>query len=112
MVLGPQSPFANIPVVIDGMVDWIGKAIRHMRANGLDTLEARPDAVEAWRKHVDALVNATVLSKGRSWFLGDNIPGKPHVTLFHFGGAGVYRRECLEEAAKGYEGFVATCAET
>ena len=112
MVLGPQSPFANIPVVIDGMVDCIGKAIRHMRENGLDTLEARPEAVEAWRKHVDALVNATVLSKGRSWFLGDNIPGKPHVTLFHFGGAGVYRRECLEEAAKGFEGFVATCAET
>ena len=37
MVLGPQSPFANIPVVIDGMVDWIGKAIRHMRENDVST---------------------------------------------------------------------------
>jgi cyclohexanone monooxygenase len=77
-----------------------------MRENDLATLEATPEAVEAWRKHVDQLVNATVLSKGRSWFLGDNIPGKPHVTLFHFGGAGVYRHECLEEAAKGFKGFV------
>ena len=106
MVLGPQSPFANIPVVIDGMVDWIGRALRHMREQGLATFEAKPEAVEAWRKHVDQLVNATVLAKGRSWFLGDNIPGKPHVTLFHFGGAGVYRRECLAEAERGFEGFV------
>ncbi|HTO08966.1 MAG TPA: NAD(P)/FAD-dependent oxidoreductase [Myxococcota bacterium] len=105
MVLGPQSPFANIPVVIDGMVDWIGRAIQHLRANRLTTLEPKPEAVEAWRKHVDRLVNATVLSKGRSWFLGDNIPGKPHVTLFHFGGAGVYRRECLAEAENGFASF-------
>ena len=105
MVLGPQSPFANIPVVIDGMVDWIGRALRHMRAQGLATLEARPEAVEGWRKHVDELIHATVLAKGRSWFLGDNIPGKPHVTLFHFGGAGVYRKECLDEAERGFAGF-------
>jgi cyclohexanone monooxygenase len=91
--------------VIDGMVDWIGRAIRHLRANGLATMEPEPESVEAWRKHVDRLVNATVLSKGRSWFLGDNIPGKPHVVLFHFGGAGVYRHECLEEAERGFEGF-------
>jgi cyclohexanone monooxygenase len=110
MVLGPQSPFANIPVVIDGMVDWIGRALRHMRAHGLATMEAKPEAVEAWRKHVDQLVNATVLSKGRSWFLGDNIPGKPHVVLFHFGGAGVYRHECLAEAESGFEGFATTRA--
>jgi cyclohexanone monooxygenase len=106
MICGPQSPFANIPVVIDGIVDWIGKALSHMRARGADTMEATPEAVEQWRKHMDELINATVLSKGRSWFLGDNIPGKPHVTLFHFGGAGVYRQECLAAAAKGFEGFV------
>ncbi|MEA2625749.1 MAG: hypothetical protein QOD06_1794, partial [Candidatus Binatota bacterium] len=35
MICGPQSPFANIPVVIDGIVDWIGQAIRHLRENRL-----------------------------------------------------------------------------
>jgi cyclohexanone monooxygenase len=55
---------------------------------------------------MEDLVNATVLSKGRhSWFLGDNIPGKPHVVLFHFGGAGLYRRECRAAAERGFEGF-------
>jgi cation diffusion facilitator CzcD-associated flavoprotein CzcO len=109
MVCGPQSPFANIPVVIDGMVDWIGKAIRHLRDNGIGAIEATPQAVESWRRHMDELVNATVLPKGkRSWFLGDNIPGKPHAVLFHFGGAGVYRRECEAVADRGFEGFSVT----
>ena len=76
MVLGPQSPFANIPVVIDGMVDCIGRAIRHLREKRSRTLKPDARSGRSWRKHVDALVNATVLSKGRSWFLGDNIPGQ------------------------------------
>ena len=106
MILGPQSPFANIPVVIDGIVEWIGRAIRHLRENRLAAMEATPDAMETWRRHMDELVNMTVLPKGkRSWFLGDNIPGKPHQVLFHFGGAGVYREECSAAADRGFEGF-------
>ena len=107
MICGPQSPFANIPVVIDGIVDWIGQAIRHLRTKDLAAMEATPDAVEHWRRRMDDLVNATVLPKGkRSWFLGDNIPGKPHVVLFYFGGAGNYRQECQAVADRGFEGFV------
>ncbi len=106
MICGPQSPFANIPVVIDGIVEWIGRAIRHLRDNGLASMEATPEAVDSWRQHMDDLVNATVLPKGkRSWFLGDNIPGKPHVVLFFFGGAGAYRQECQAAAERGFEGF-------
>jgi cyclohexanone monooxygenase len=111
MICGPQSPFANIPVVIDGIVDWIGQAIRHLRENRLATMEATPEAVESWRRHMDDLVNATVLPKGKhSWFLGDNIPGKPHVVLFYFGGAGTYRQECQAAADRGFEGFVTSPA--
>jgi cyclohexanone monooxygenase len=55
---------------------------------------------------MDDLVNVTVLSRGKnSWFLGDNIPGKPHVVLFHFGGVDVYRQECHAIADQGYSGF-------
>lgn len=106
MICGPQSPFANIPVVIDGMVDWIGGAIRHLRDNRLAKMEATPEAVDHWRRHMDEIVNATVLPKGKSsWFLGTNIPGKPHVVLFHFVGVGVYRKECQAAADRGFEGF-------
>jgi cation diffusion facilitator CzcD-associated flavoprotein CzcO len=111
MICGPQSPFANIPVVIDGIVEWIGRAIRHLRDNRLDTMEATPEAVDDWRQRMDDLVNATVLPKGKhSWFLGDNIPGKPHVVLFYFGGAGAYRQECQAAADQGFAGFATSKA--
>ncbi|WP_244461507.1 NAD(P)/FAD-dependent oxidoreductase [Rhodococcus sp. ZPP] len=107
MISGPQTPFANIPVVIEGAVEWIGQAIKSLRDNGLDRIEATPDATEAWNDHIAQIVNATVLSKGkRSWFFGDNVPGKAHASLFYFGGAGEYRRECLASADNNYDGFV------
>ncbi|MGH7806429.1 MAG: flavin-containing monooxygenase, partial [Candidatus Binatia bacterium] len=110
-VCGPQSPFANIPVVIDNMVRWIGRAIAHLRENDLETIEANPDAAEAWSAHMTELVNRTVLPRGedvRSWFLGANIPGKPHVVLFYFGGAGAYFDHCDAVADRGFEGFTAS----
>ena len=109
MVCGPQSPFANIPVVIDGIAEWIGDAVTHLRDKGLSSIEPVPEAVEHWRTHMDDLVNATVLTKGKgSWFLGKNIPGKTEVVLFYFGGAGAYRGECREVAERGYDSFVLT----
>jgi cation diffusion facilitator CzcD-associated flavoprotein CzcO len=109
MICGPQSPFANIPVVIDGIAEWIGGAITRLREGDGGTMEATPEAVESWRGHIEDLVNATVLPRGkRSWFLGGNIPGKPQVVLFYFGGAGLYRKECQEAADRGFDGFAIT----
>ncbi|MEQ8662926.1 MAG: NAD(P)/FAD-dependent oxidoreductase [Gammaproteobacteria bacterium] len=106
MVSGPQSPFANIPVVIDGCVDWIGRALGHLRDNRLRRIEPTPAAVTAWGRHMDELVNLTVLPRAAgSWFMGGNIPGKPRVVLFYFGGAGAYRDECNAAAERGFEGF-------
>ena len=106
MVGGPQSPFANIPVVIDGCVDWIGRAIKHLRANDYVAMEPSAEAVDEWGKHMDELVNQTVLPRAQgSWFMGGNIPGKPRVVLFYFGGAGNYRNECNAVAEADYQGF-------
>jgi cyclohexanone monooxygenase len=106
LIGGPQTPFANLPVVIEGITSYVGRAVKHLRENDLAAAEATPEAVEEWCKHMDVLLNETVLPLGRnSWFLGDNIPGKPHVVLFHFGGAGVYRKECEASADAGFEGF-------
>jgi cyclohexanone monooxygenase len=109
MICGPQTPFANIPVVIDGIVEWIGGAITHLRENSAKSIEPTSDSVEEWTQHMEELVNATVLPQGKnSWFLGQNIPGKPNVVLFHFGGVGVYREECQDEADSGYRSFTLT----
>ncbi|MBX9638566.1 MAG: NAD(P)/FAD-dependent oxidoreductase [Mycobacteriaceae bacterium] len=106
LICGPQTPFANLPVVIDAIVDWIGTTINHLETNGITAIEATHEAVEAWGKHMDELVNDTVLVRGKdSWFLGDNIPGKPHVVLFYFGGVGGYRQECHAAIDNGFDGF-------
>lgn len=111
MVGGPQSPFANIPVVIDGCVDWIGRALRHMETHAYREMEASAEAVADWGVHMNDLVNATLMAQAeRSWFMGDNIPGKPHCVLFYFGGAGAYRQECLAAAEAGFEKFTLTPA--
>jgi cyclohexanone monooxygenase len=107
MVGGPQSPFANIPVVIDGCVEWIGRTLDHLREQKYDTVEPTADAVAGWGRHVDALIDLSVLSRAPgSWFVGGNIPGKPRVALFYFGGVRLYRAECNAAADRGYDGFV------
>ncbi len=106
MVGGPQTPFANIPVIIDGCVDWIGRAIKHLRDSGSAVMEPRSEAVTSWGQHMNELVNMTVLPRSQgSWFMGGNIPGKPRAVLFYFGGAGNYRKECDAEAESGYPEF-------
>jgi len=109
MISGPQTPFANIPIVIENAVQWIGRAITGIEDGDLDYVEPTPVAVDSWVKEVDDLVDATLLRRGEkvhSWFLGANVPGKPHVVLFYFGGANNYFNRIHGVADGGYEGFV------
>jgi cyclohexanone monooxygenase len=108
MISGPQTPFANIPVVIDACVDWIGNAIKLMRQGGFRHIEARPAAVQAWNRHIQELLDATILGAGadvNSWYMGANIPGKTRSVLFYFGGAGPYFQELQQSIDSGLEGF-------
>ena len=90
---------------IEQHVEWIADCIAHLRATGLDRIEATPDAQEAWVEHV-AEVAASRCSRARhSWYLGANIPGKPRVFMPYVGGVGPYRERCAQIAAAGYEGF-------
>ena len=107
-ITGPGSPsvLCNMPVAIEQHVDWITGCIEHMRANGLETIEARPDAVEKWVAEVNDLANKTLLPMAKhSWYLGANIPGKPRVFMPYAGGMVRYRETCDDVAANGYEGF-------
>jgi cyclohexanone monooxygenase len=84
-------------------VDWIMGAIEHMRAKGLKTMEAKPDAQEAWVAHVNEEADKTLFPRANSWYLGANVPGKPRVFMPYVGEG--YKIRCDEIAAKGYEGF-------
>ncbi|EXJ65789.1 uncharacterized protein A1O5_11030 [Cladophialophora psammophila CBS 110553] len=110
MVSGPQAPFANIPVIIDNTVDWIGKTISFMRSNGYERIDTKEDFAKNWSEQVEAAFNATVLPEGaketRSWYIGANLEGKTVRPLFWFGGVGPYFAHCEREINEGYPGFV------
>ncbi len=106
-VTGPQSPsvLSNMMVSIEQHVDWITDCLVHLRTKGLTTIEARPEAQEAWVEHSNEIGNQTLYPLANSWYMGANVPGKPRVFLPYIGGCGPYRDKCDEVADKGYEGF-------
>lgn len=109
IISGPQTPFANIPIVIDNVVNWISAAIQKARRDGAGTVEATPESVEAWVRHIEELYAMTVMDKGdptiHNWMTGSNIPGKARTIMFYFGGAGAYFHELEESIDKGFPGL-------
>jgi cation diffusion facilitator CzcD-associated flavoprotein CzcO len=108
MILGPQTPYANLPVGIQEGVQWITKAIEYARENGIDHFESTTDAEQAWADEVQRAGSATIMAQGggaKAWFLGANIPGKPAEFNVYMGGADVYFKKCAEIAADGFKTF-------
>ena len=107
-ITGPGSPsvLCNMPVAIEQHADWITDCIDHMRAKGLERIEALPQAVEKWVAEVNEVASRTLLPMAKhSWYLGANIPGKPRVFMPYAGGMVRYREICQNVAARDYEGF-------
>ncbi len=105
-VTGPGSPsvLTNMIVSIEHHVEWIGAAIGHLRAAGLRTIEATPDAQDAWVDHVNGVAAFTLFPTCNSWYLGANVPGKTRVFM-PLPGFPDYRATCEDVAADGYRGF-------
>ncbi len=106
-ITGPGSPgvLSNMALSIEQHVDWIADCLVYLRANGLDRIEATPEAEDAWVQHVNELADATLYTVSNSWYIGSNIEGKPRVFMPYVGGCGRYRGDCDTVAAAGYEGF-------
>jgi cyclohexanone monooxygenase len=107
LVTGPGSPgvLSNMVVSIEQHLDWVADCIAHLRAEGLDVVEATPDAEDAWVAHVNEIADATLYPQATSWYVGANVPGKPRVFMPYVGGCGRYRAECDQIARDGYQGF-------
>jgi cyclohexanone monooxygenase len=107
-VYGPQSPsaFCNGPTCAELQGDWVVQCLEHMRKNGLTRIEATPEAEEAWGEHVAELTADTLFPFAKSWYMGDNVPGKKRELLAYPGGLPTYLQKCAEAAERGYEGFV------
>jgi len=106
---GPGSPsvLCNMPVPIEQHAEWITDCIAHMRAHGLERVEATEAAVTNWVEQVNTAADATLLPLAKSsWYLGANVPGKPRVFMPYAGGMARYREICADVAANNYQGFV------
>jgi cyclohexanone monooxygenase len=109
-VTGPGSPsvLSNMRVSIEQHVDWVTDCLRYLDENNLRTIEATEQAENRWVDHVNEVGEPTVFSRGNSWYVGANVPGKPRVFMPYIGGVPLYRETCEHVAAKGYEGFELT----
>jgi cation diffusion facilitator CzcD-associated flavoprotein CzcO len=104
---GPQScsALANVITANEQQVDWICKAISWLDENGYTSIEPTLEAQEKWGDLCDELADATIYTKGDSWYLGSNIPGKARRFLLYVAGYPAYKAATEDVAAKGYEGF-------
>jgi cation diffusion facilitator CzcD-associated flavoprotein CzcO len=108
IVAGPGSPslLSNVLLSIEQHVDWLAALLAHLQEHGLDTVDATPEAEDDWVAHVNARAQETLYPKARSYYMGDDVPGKPRVFMPYSGGVRGYRRILERVATNGYEGLV------
>ncbi|MFZ3561739.1 flavin-containing monooxygenase [Streptomyces sp. BH055] len=106
-VTGPQSPsvLSNMMTSIEHHVDWITRALAHLRERGLHCMEADPEAEDNWVNTTNDLGDLTLMPRAASWYMGANIPGKQRVFMPFIGGVGLYRDLTNGIAVSHYHGF-------
>ena len=108
VIAGPGSPslLSNVLLSIEQHVDWLSDLITNARSLGHRTIEVTQAAEDEWVAHVNARANETLYPKARSYYMGDEVEGKPHVFMPYSGGVRGYRRILEGVADEGYSGFV------
>ena len=103
---GPGSPsvLSNMVYSIEQNVDWVAACLARLRDDGMDEIEALPEAQQAWGDELDAAAAGTLLASGDSWYTGANIAGKPRSFMIHLDFPG-YVARCDAVAADDYPGF-------
>jgi cyclohexanone monooxygenase len=109
IISGPGSPsvLTNMVYSIEQQVDWIAACLAALRDRGIDRIEVRPEAQQAWVESANAMAAGTLWATGNSWYLGANIPGKPRMFMPYLDYPG-YVATCEEVATAGYRGFALT----
>jgi len=100
---------ANMVLHAEIQVDWAMELVLTARRLGLNEVEPRRDAADAWTEHVAKAADQTLFPKAASsWYLGANIEGKKRIFMPYAGGFGAYRRHCDAVAGENYAGLVLT----
>ena len=106
-ITGPGSPGVKTQMIlsIEQHMDWIADCLKHLKANGLQRIEASVEAESEWVQHVNDVADSTLYPLANSWYVGANIPGKPRIFMPYVGGVTAYKAKCDAVAAGGYTGF-------
>lgn len=77
-IYGPQAPtaFATGPACAEAQGDFIGKTLCYLRENGYKSIDPKEEAEKAWKDHVNEGAEEGLFKNTKSWYFGDNIPGK------------------------------------
>jgi cyclohexanone monooxygenase len=104
---GPGSPsvLANLFLMNEYHVDWVGDLIAHMDAHGLRTVQPTEAAQEAWSAHVAEVAAPTIRLRTRNYMVHRNEDGSG-VFIPYIGGFKRYADQADAVAADGYSGFV------
>ncbi|KAF2029357.1 FAD/NAD(P)-binding domain-containing protein [Setomelanomma holmii] len=104
-VYGPQAPtaFATGPSCAQTQGQWIGKVLSYLRQNGYNSIVPKPDAEFEWKEHVNTTAEDGLFKETKSWYFGDNIPGKARESLNYMAGLPLYRQKCAEATQNGYK---------
>ncbi|OAP57139.1 hypothetical protein AYL99_07876 [Fonsecaea erecta] len=107
MMYGPQAPtaFATGPSSAECQGDWITASLVYQRDNNITKFEATREAEQQWRDHTLEMGEKGLFTKAKSWYYGDNIPGKPREALNYMAGLPTYRNKIWESANNNYKGF-------
>lgn len=108
MITGPQAAFANMPVVIEEIVEFIGRTLASMQANGFERVVANIEGAEKWTAHTEEVVQMSLLREGGavgSWFVGANVKDKPNKPMYYLGGAKAFFDECHRQVDTEFESF-------
>jgi len=105
MILGPQSPFCNLPPAIETQARWIASAVSHTEQSSSGVFEVDERAQSQWLDECQELSDHYVFGKTDSWIYGANIPGKLNRVVFYMGGLKAYATRANNEASAGFPAF-------
>jgi cation diffusion facilitator CzcD-associated flavoprotein CzcO len=107
MISGPGSPslLSNVLLSSEEHIDWLAGLLQHMEQQDLSEVEVDEDAERRWVEHVNERSQETLYPKARSFYMGDEVEGKPRVFMSYSGGVRGFRRILGEVAQSGYKGF-------
>ena len=108
MVYGPQAPtaFATGPSCAEAQGEFIANCLSFLRDNKFKSIQPTFEAEQAWKAHVNEGAQEGLYSQTKSWYFGDNVPGKPREALNYMGGMPLYKQKCRESCENGFKDFI------